>query len=390
MLTIIIVILADLIGFSLLVPIYALLKDYYNISDLQVGYFVQIWAASLCLGGIFFGVLSDKTSRKTGLLIPIIGSILTYLLAFFMDSYPLLLMCRAFNGFFNGNFVVAMATAADISTDETRLKNMSAVGATLALSWILGPMAGGFISSLAKTPYQMIHLPFLASAAFSLLAFIFVITLFPKSIKTAGEKREEKESVLKEFFQNLMNKQVLFYAFLNVLFMMIITGCQIYFGIWVTQRFNLSVANVGMAWGIFGVAAFCGQLTINKFLFKTNAQTLISAGFLGMGLSFILWAFSKNLHAVYIGGIALYYASAFVSSGINTRVSLSGQSDAMGMVFGINQTFSGIGRVISSSFVGTMVTYIGYNYSWIACGGIFIATAILCAVLFAGRYLEKS
>ncbi len=48
MLTIIIVILADLIGFSLLVPIY------YNISDLQVGYFVQIWAASLCLGAYFW------------------------------------------------------------------------------------------------------------------------------------------------------------------------------------------------------------------------------------------------------------------------------------------------------------------------------------------------
>lgn len=84
MLTIIIVILADLIGFSLLVPIYSLLQDYYQLTDAQVGYFVQIWAAFLCIGGIFFGVLSDKTSRKNGLLIPIMGSIITYFNGFFL------------------------------------------------------------------------------------------------------------------------------------------------------------------------------------------------------------------------------------------------------------------------------------------------------------------
>lgn len=311
-------------------------------------------------------------------------------MGFFLDSYPLLLVCRAFNGFFNGNFVVAMATAADISTKENRLKNMSAIGATISLSWILGPMVGGLVSSLAKTPHQTIHLPFLASTIFSVLALIFVITLFPNvSRQPVPQDDTAPSKVLREFFTNLMNKKVLFYAGLNVLFFIIITGCQIYFTIWTKNMFQLSVSNMGLTWGLFGITALLGQLTINKFLYKVNSHTLIIIGFLTMGLSLMIWGFSQTIYAVYGAGMLMYHASAFAISGINTRVSLSGRPHEMGMVFGINQTFSSLGRVLSGSFFGALVSTLGYTSSWLIVGAIFVAVALICAVTFKARWLEK-
>lgn len=130
------------------------------------------------------GELSDRFGRRPMLLFALFALGLDYLFHAYAPSIAWLFVGRIIAGVAGASYTVANAYIADISTAENKAKNFGLVGAAFGLGFILGPMIGGVFGE-----YWGFRAPFFASAALTLLNFLFGLFILPESL--TKEKRRK-------------------------------------------------------------------------------------------------------------------------------------------------------------------------------------------------------
>src|SRR5262245_38189698 len=69
------IVLADLLGFSVIIPLLPFYVTKYNASALQVGFLFAIYSACQLLGSPILGLISDRYGRRPVLLFSQLGSV---------------------------------------------------------------------------------------------------------------------------------------------------------------------------------------------------------------------------------------------------------------------------------------------------------------------------
>jgi len=157
----------DLVGFSIVLPMYADMIAWYGDRDDGIlGAFLAVlgswWPVAdagqrfaLVGAGLMaiysllqfvaaplWGRLSDRIGRRPVLLITVFGNLLGYVLWIFAIEFLLLLLARVVNGVMAGNLSAATAAGADISDPERRAATMGVIGAAFGLGFVCGPVIG--------------------------------------------------------------------------------------------------------------------------------------------------------------------------------------------------------------------------------------------------------
>ena len=88
----------------------------------------------------------------------------------------LLLAARFLSGLMAGNFAVATAYVADITTEENRAKGMGMVGGAISMGFVLGPAIGGFLGGASAATASLFWPSVVATVAsvLTLVAVIFI------------------------------------------------------------------------------------------------------------------------------------------------------------------------------------------------------------------------
>ena len=155
----------DLVGFSILFPLFAAMMEHYQQQDSALMTLVLSWLPegsgpvqqAALFGGLLmafyallqaifsplWGGLSDRIGRRKVLLITTLGNLVGYVLWIFANSFTLLLIARGLNGLMAGNISVATAAVADVTDAKSRTKGMALVGMAFGFGFILGPAIGG-------------------------------------------------------------------------------------------------------------------------------------------------------------------------------------------------------------------------------------------------------
>ena len=140
----------ELIGFGLIIPILPQISQHYTNSGLLIGILLASYSFAQFFAAPFLGKLSDKIGRKPILILSKIGTIISYLILAYANSYFLLLISRLLDGFTGGNIAVARAYLSDISSEENRSKAMAIVGIGFATGFIIGPAIGGICYQISN------------------------------------------------------------------------------------------------------------------------------------------------------------------------------------------------------------------------------------------------
>ncbi|PCJ56051.1 MAG: MFS transporter [Candidatus Hydrogenedentota bacterium] len=225
----------DLIGFSIIFPLFPAMLDYYLTKEGDSGLIGAVvrgletfsqaaggpsdMGIIILFGGVLaslfsflqfvcspiIGALSDKYGRKPILLISIAGIAVSYGLWFFAGAFWLLCVSRIIGGLMSGNISTATAVVADVTSVKNRSKGMALVGMAFGIGFIIGPAIGGFSAMIDLTEHfaswanygvNPFSMPALIAFALAIFNFVWVLTKFEE---TLPESSDDNDRVKRSF-----------------------------------------------------------------------------------------------------------------------------------------------------------------------------------------------
>src|SRR3989339_1444590 len=162
------IILTDLIGFGIIIPILPTISEQIGITGLSLGFLVSAYPLAQFFSAPILGSLSDRYGRKPILVISKLGTVVAYLIFAYARSLPLLLISKLIDGATGGNIPAARAYISDITTKENRSRGMAVIGMGFGLGFIIGPALGGIFYSIGGSQ----GLPSLVGAALCLVSAV--------------------------------------------------------------------------------------------------------------------------------------------------------------------------------------------------------------------------
>ncbi|MFW9784878.1 MAG: MFS transporter, partial [Candidatus Heimdallarchaeota archaeon] len=181
--TIILSMMIDSLGYSLVLPLLPSIAKDFGASDFMVGILMASNALSALITVPIWGKLSDKYGRKPILIISQIGTGISFVILGLSNTFFIILFARILDGIFGGQIPVIRAYITDITTPQTRASYMGRFMVGYTVGMIAGPAIGGILGA-----FNWRFPPFLTS----LLSVVSIILTIKVIAESMPKKRREE------------------------------------------------------------------------------------------------------------------------------------------------------------------------------------------------------
>ena len=375
----------DLIGFSIIFPLFPRMLTHYfeqegntgllgavldliqNVSGTQDasrqavlfgGLLGSLYSLLQFLFAPFWGGLSDRTGRRPILLVTVAGLAASYFLWFWSGSFIVLVVSRLFGGMMAGNLSVATAAVADSTPPEKRAQGMGIVGAAFGLGFILGPPLGAALSAIdlgrATGLEQFGVNPFSAAAAgaflLSALNWLVLWKWFPETLRPEdrGKARETRRTInLVELFHPVDFPGVHRTNLTWFIYLLAFSGMEFTLTFLVVERFGFTPMQNGYMFVFIGlIIAFVQGGLIRQLAPMYGEKNLAVAGFLAVAPGLLLTGFSRTQGMLYLGLALMAFGSALITPSLSALLSLYTPSSRQGSVLGVFRSLGALGRAV--------------------------------------------
>lgn len=370
LLTLLLIVFIDLIGFGIVIPILPLLVTEVGGSAFLVGAIIASFSLFQFVFGPILGRLSDKYGRRPVLIISSILNSISYFLIFLFPQLWFLFFARMLAGIGSSNISVAQAYIADSSKTHERTKALGMMGAVFGLGFIVGPLLGGIVSQQFS-----ISAAFVIPAVLSLLNAVLIYFILPESNKNL-QKHIKIEllniKVAKEVFKP---KNI---AFLILLFMFVNFALSLIIGVFSllgNQKFGWNEGQNGLYFGLIGLSSFLTQMFLIRWLVKRMSEVqMIKLGLVLFSASIVLMGLAPFEWLVVLVGVTTPMAVSLIMINTQALISLESKAEEQGVVLGITQSFGSLGMVFGpllGGIIGSFNLSLPFVLSGIMTVGIF-------------------
>ncbi len=368
------VIVIDLIGFGIVVPILPFWSTRFGASAFELGLLLASHAAMQFLFSPVWGRLSDRIGRRPVMLMTIAGTALALLFLGLAETLTQVFLARFLSGIFGSNISVATAYLTDVTEEADRTRWMGMIGASFAVGFTLGPPLGGILARSGTS------VPMFVAAGMAGLNFVWA------AIELREPERHHPFPVTIPMTRlDVLRDSVLGrICFVYFLFSVAVTQLETTFALLMAQDFGFDEFGVGMI--MLAMAIVMGGIqggAMKRLAARFHERRLILVGLGLMALGF----FTVPLpHSVAV--LMLPLAVAAVGRGISqppmmSLVSQGADEATRGVVMGVFQSSASAARVVGPVIAGALyVQAHAYPY-WLAAG--LAAGAALTAVQIRDR-----
>lgn len=416
--TVALTIFLDIVGFSIIFPLFPSLAKYYltvdgdnaflqaifgsiqaisNFTATSTNAFSGIVLFGGMLGAIYsslqfvaaplWGAWSDKIGRKPVLVRSMSGMAVGYAIWFFSGSFTLLILSRIIDGIMGGNISTATAVVADVTTKENRSKGMAIVGVAFALGFVVGPAFGGLLSlidlsvmypSLAQYGVN----PFSMPAAFACILSVFnaywLKTKFKESLppEKRGVVSTERSANIFKLFKPLPYPGVNLVNMGYFLFLAAFSGMEFTLTFLAAERLNYtSLQNAYIFIYIGFIIAFVQGGIVRRKASSFGEKKMAILGIVALipGLLLIAAAYSSLM--LYAGLFFLAVGSSMIMPCLTTLITFYTPSEEQGRSVGIFRSMGALARVVGP--ILSAIAYYKYGaWSPYVFGSVFLLIPI--------------
>ena len=404
----------DIVGFSIIIPLFPHLLDHYIRTEGAAGTLIgslnsaaesmggdTVFKKTVLFGGLLstlysllqfvfspiWGALSDRLGRRRILTITLAGNALSYLLWIFAAQFWVVVVTRLVSGMMAGNIAVASAAAADITDEKERTKGMAVVGIAIGLGFVFGPVIGGLASSVqfahgtavgsfGLNPFSV---PAAIAASLALLNFLLVVKFFPETL--APERRASADARRPSVFDlaTVRSSAVRRTSFANLVYQVAFTGME---NTIVFLTFALFLYNPrDNAWLFLfnGACMIFAQGLARQLVKRLGQRKVIMLGMLVASVAFVWVALIPTPAAgvpspawaepsFYAGLGLISFATGLILPSVSALVSLYSDASEQGRNLGILRSAGSLARVIGPVTAALLYFHFGSHF-WVYLGG---------------------
>ena len=363
------VIVVDLIGFGIVVPILPFWADHYGANGALLGLLLTSHAAMQFLFSPLWGRLSDRIGRRTVMLITIAGTAISLLFLGLADSLPQIFLARLLSGIFGSNISVATAYLTDVTEEADRTRWMGMIGASFAVGFTLGPPIGGL---LARAGHGV---PMLVAAAMAAANFIWA------AIALREPARHENRPVanMTSRLDVLRNPVIGRICFVYFLFSVAVTQLETTFAFLMLHRFGFDALGVGLI--MLGMAVVMGGIqggAMKRLAARFHERRLILVGLSLMAVAFFAVPLPQTAPFLLLPLMLAAVGRGISQPPMMSLVSTRADEGSRGIVMGVFQSSASAARVVGPLIAGALYDQDQAFPYWMA--AVLVAIAALTAI----------
>ena len=346
------IVLIDLLGFGLILPMLPFAGQSLGATPLYLGLLAAAFPFAQVFAMPVWGRAADRFGRRPIILISTAGSIVAYLIFANATSFALLLFSRFFAGLVSANLGVAKASLADLSDDKTLAKNMGLYGAAQALGFLLGPAFGSALShgGIGAVGYW--------AAALSAVSLVFSFAVLPETrpsgnrIPTLAEGDVKKSRAI--FFGNPRLVRSCLALFLTTL---AFSHLFIAFPLFLQARLDYGSRETGEFFVLLSVVGILIQgIAYGKLVKKISPEYLILTGLLIMAGGLFVFSSVTSLGFTVAFVVVVAGGYSLANPAILAAIAQSGSADEQGFIAGVSESASGVARVLGPLLAGALIS----------------------------------
>lgn len=379
--TLFLIVAINLVGFGVVLPVFPFFGSMVHASAAQTTLAMAVYSLGQFIGAPVWGKLSDRFGRRPILIASLIGALLSYLILAHARDIWTLGFSRAFGGLMAGNIAAAFAYVGDITTPESRPKAMGMIGAAFGLGFIFGPAIGGLIAGNSPDIADFAIIGY-TSAAITAVAAIAAFFWLPESL--TKERREAVASAKSGLSVREVLRAKPLVCLLIMLTLFVIGSAAMMettLAFFAHDEFAWGPKQVGLSFGAVGLISAALQGGAAGPLAKRfGSGTLAVAGvaFHLLGLAGLAVSSSGSGMIVALGVMAI--GLGLFNPAFQTLVSGQTNDTDRGLVNGLTQGGSSLGRVIGPAVSGTLYQGISHRAPF-AIGAAVMVVALIAAML---------
>ncbi len=346
MFTLILSILVDVFGFTMVMPLLPSLVKSLGASDFLYGLIISSNAIALLIFGPLWGKLSDKYGRKPILMISQAGTGVAFLILAFSNSLNVILIGRIVDGIFSGQFPIIRAYISDISTPQTRSTQMSKIMVGYTSGMIIGPLLGGILGTFGWA-YPMLFASGLSIISIILTSQVLVESM-PKGRRKDLEIKQQLKSQNNDDTQSIWSKevgirftQVLLHSFISMIFNSSLS-------LILFKRYGASPIIIGTMMSVTGIVLFIyGLFLMRRLIRKVGEKKIFFVCISAYIILFLIYPYLFEIWMVYVFLIAYALCMASVYPLILSNITKAVGPEKQGAISGWTTNIQGISQTIS-------------------------------------------
>ncbi|XP_029366663.1 major facilitator superfamily domain-containing protein 10 isoform X2 [Echeneis naucrates] len=417
-----VILLLDLLGFTLILPLLPSILDHYAqtgdvvYQSLQsvvdwfreaVGIPMEKKYNSVLFGGLIgslfsllqflsspiTGALSDHYGRRPLLILTTLGLMSSYAVWAVSQSFSMFLLFRVIGGICKGNVSLCTAIVADLPCAKVRNRGMAMIGVAFSMGFTLGPLMGAYFARTTGNVFY--QTPALLALAFSGADLLFIWLMLPetltKDIKASssgfGDSGDLLNPISLFYFtavtrtkdppsnEKMQKLQVLGLVYFCYLFLF--SGLEFTLSFLTHERFQFTSMQQGKMFFFIGTVMALIQGGYARRIKPGHHIKAVRLAIITLIPAFILIGLSWNVMMLYMGLMLYSFAAAIVVPCLSTLVSDHGSANQKGTVMGILRSLGALARA-SGPIVSSSVYWIaGAQTCFLVTSASFIVPLVL-------------
>ena len=371
------------VSFTIIIPTLYPYAKQFGLSDFQASLLTTGYAIAQFFATPVLGRLSDRMGRKPILILSLLGTVFSNILASIATVAPLLFLARILDGITGGNTSIAQATISDITPPEHRAKAFGIFGATFRLGFIAGPALSYLAQQLPTLlGVSSLGMCFVVSAVIAAIASLLCFFALPESRpaeRSSSATRQGFKISLSDFgldkvFSSLGNPK-----FGRLFLLTFLSGSTFTIFAFAFQPFFINVLGqnaktLALAFAIVGILGFIAQVFgLDPLRKRFSLVQILAGGLIARGILFLLMPAAPSL-AVFFILLGIFGAiNSFPMPIIDALLSGKSDPNEQGEVLGINASYLSISNAIGPA-IGGLLTSVSYAFPFWIAGGLTLLT----------------
>ena len=380
------VIVVDLIGFGIVIPILPFLSPQLGGTTDDIAFILATYSVAAAIVAPIWGRLSDRFGRRSILGLCLFGGAISHFVLAIADELWLVYVSRAVAGMMAGGVPVATALIADASTPDQRSRAMGLIGRAFGIGLILGPVIGGVLAR-SETDFAV---PCLVAGALSSLAGLLAWLLLPaRSSRSASEDASADQTT-----QRVDNQPVkaperwLFIAQFG--FHTCAVSAAVYlFPLWMAHDLSWQAREVGLFFGLVGLVMVMTQGNLlGRMTDRFGPLRVLRGAALCFSMSLALSSVASGEWFMGALGLMVFSAATLCLPILNTIASHLVGPASRGRFFGITASSAALGRIVGPLIAAMLLSHGGFSAAWMGTSAVVLMVVVWAFTL--GRQLPTT